>query len=222
MCALQVVVSLVTLWTTVRGRQGDDNDSGPAAAWPKTAAAVVCDTITVLEKKSSSLSKGVMVVATDWSADGDVPPGLLWTLQARHVQPVYTADVDHLLADGRDAGTDGHGEDALPALCRHPATAAERGRAPLLPLSARYVVLFRGRGPSDSFDALAGLNYTFWNVNIYYLIVVPDFDLTVRQMVYGLWHNLSIYKYAYRLGERETADEFDGASENRVRELSTN
>lgn len=163
--------------------------------------------ISSLEKSSSSLGRGVMVVAIHWSAgggDGDggsvadeeVPYGFLRTLQTRHEQPVYAADLDRLLTDGRVQGTDGE-DGALPEPCRRP---DDRGHGSLIPLRSRYVVLFRGVAPParnpDPFVELAHLNYTFWDVNVYYLIVVKDFDPAVRRMVYGVWRDLSIYKYA--------------------------
>jgi len=185
--------ALVTLSATGLGRlepavrTGDGG--GPSAAWP---TATVCETISALERRTPSLGKGVMVVATDWSTDGDVPPAFLRTVQARDGQPVYAADVARLLADGR------RGDGAPPpGPCGRP---AERGRASLLlPPSARYVVLFRGRGgpTPNPFRGLAGLNYTFWGGDVYYLIVAHDFDRTVRRMVYGVWRDLSVYKYVH-------------------------
>lgn len=161
-----------------RDDNNSNNDGGPSTAWP---TAVICDTISVLERSSSTVGEGVLVVAADWSAD--VPPEFLRTLQARQAQPVYAADVEHVLADVADR--------TPTAPCSRPAD-----RASMLPSNARYVVLFRGRGPPDPFDTLSEFGHAFWDVNAYYLIAAPDFDPAVRHMVYGVWRNLSIYKYA--------------------------
>lgn len=171
--------------------------------------------ISSFENSSSSLGKGVMVVAIERSRGGgggpngsdgdggngsvvdddDVPYGFLRNLQARYEQPVYAADLHRLLSDGRSRDTDG-GDGALPQPCRRP---VDRGLGSLLPLRSRYVVLFRGIVPPnwdpDPFVELAQLNYTFWDVDVYYLIVaVNGFDPAVRRMVYGVWRDLSIYK----------------------------
>lgn len=163
--------------------------------------------ISSFENSSSSLGKGVMVVAIHWSrgSDGgngsvvdedDVPYGFLRNLQARYKQPVYAVDLHRLLADGHSRDTDG-GDGALPQPCRRP---VDHGLGSLLPLRSRYVVLFRGIEPPDwdpdPFVELAQLNYTFWDVDVYYLIVaVNGFDPAVRRMVYGIWRDLSIYKW---------------------------
>lgn len=168
------------------------------------------------ENSSTSLGKGVMVVAIHWSRGGgsggpngndggggngsfvdidDVPYGFLRNLQARYKQPVYAADLHRLLSDGRLRDTD-DGNGALPQPCRPP---VDHGLGSLLPLRSRYVVLFRGIVPPDwdpdPFVELAQLNYTFWNVDVYYLIVaINGFDPAVRRMVYGVWRDLSIHK----------------------------
>jgi len=184
--------------------------------------------ISSIEESSSSLGKGVMVVAAHWSGDGrsngsdrggnesghggygsggggidddDIPYGFLQALQVRHEQPVYTTDLDRLLSDGRLRGTD-DGDVALPEPCLRP---VDRGIGSLLPLRSRYVVLFRGIAPPaqdpDPFVELAHLNYTFWDVDVFYLIVVVNgFDPAVRRMVHGIWRDLSIYKYAIAMG----------------------
>jgi len=173
----------------------------------------VGDIISSFENSSSSLGKGVMVVAIRWSRSGggdgisggpngsgdgvdeDVPYGFLRNLQSRYKQPVYAADLDRLLSDGRSRFTDRE-DDALPEPCRRP---VNPGLGSLLPLKSRYVVLFRGIVPSDRdpdpFVELVQLNYTFWDVDVYYLIVaVNGFDPAVRRMVYDVWRDLSIYK----------------------------
>lgn len=171
--------------------------------------------ISSFENSSSSLGKGVIVVAIHWSRgvgdgpngsdgnggngsvvdDDDVPYGFLKNLQERYMQPVYTADLQRLLSDGHSRDTDGE-DGVLPQPCRRP---VEHGLGSLLPLRSRYVVLFRGIVPPDwdpdPFVELAQLNYTFWDVDVYYLIVaVNGFDPAVRRMVYGVWRDLSIYK----------------------------
>lgn len=200
----------VTLWTTGQGRlEPMRRSSASEPQWLRSAneTTMVCDIIAVLERSASSLSKGVMVVTEDWSrAPDDVPRLFLHTLHDRLEQPVYTADVRHLLTDGRPPDDmDGDPENApasaerpLPAPCRRPTAFADRdGRALLLPLRSRYVVLFWGPGPPPGpLDALFDLGYTFWDVNVYYLIVVPVFGRDVRRTVYGVWQNMSIYKYA--------------------------
>ncbi|CAI6368971.1 unnamed protein product [Macrosiphum euphorbiae] len=170
-----------------------------------TTTTTVGGIISSIENGSSSLGRGVMVVAIHWSGrggrpggsgvDDEVPYGFLRTLQARYEQPVYAVDLDRLLSDGRPRDTDGE-DGALPEPCRRP---VDRGLGSLLPLRSRYVVLFRSIAPPawdpDPFVELAQLNYTFWDVDVYYLIVVDNgFDPAVRQMVYGLWRDLSIYK----------------------------
>lgn len=176
-------------------------------------ATMVCDIIAFLEQSASSLSKGVMVVATDWSgAADDMPKVFLRTLHGRLEQPVYAADVDHLLADGRPPnetdprhGHDGEnvgtaGRRPPPTPCRPPATFADRDgggiRALLLPLRSQYVVLFWSDDdpPPGPVDALSRLSYAFWDVNVYYLIAVPVFDRDVQRTVYSVWRNMSIYK----------------------------
>ncbi|CAH1716257.1 unnamed protein product [Aphis gossypii] len=171
--------------------------------------------ISSFENSSSSLGKGVMVVAIHWSrgvgdgpngSDGDggngsvvngddVPYGFLRNLQTRYKQPVYAVDLHRLLSDGRSRDTDSR-DGSLPQPCRRP---VDHGLGSLLPLRSRYVVLYRGIVPPDwdpdPFVELAQLNYTFWDVDVYYLIVaVNGFDYAVRRMVYGVWRDLSIYK----------------------------
>lgn len=191
---------------------GDDaNDCHPElSTWSAmndtlTAVATLVTIISLLEQSRSSLSKGVMVIATDWlGANGRYPYAFLRTLQARHEQPVYTADIQHLLADGHrgnNVSDDGHSADnGLPIAppCRRPAS-ADRRHSFLLPPRSRYVILFRGSGAvaaQDQFAELSNMNYTFWDVDVYYLIVVPEFDSDLRRMIYGVWNNLSIFKYA--------------------------
>jgi len=187
------------------GVSGDDQISDELYT---TTTTTVGGIISSLENSSSSLGRGVMVVAVHWSASGggldgsggsgvdvEVPYGFLRTLQARYEQPVYAVDLVRLLSDGRPRDTDG-GDGALPEPCRRP---VDRGLASLIPLRSRYVVLFRGIAPPawepDPFVELAHLNYTFWDVDVYYLIVVVHgFDPAVRRMVYGVWRDLSIYK----------------------------
>lgn len=205
---VQMLVS-VAFWTTGQG--------GLERQWHRlandTTASVVCDIIAVLERSTSSLSKGVMVVTEDWSrAPDDVPRLFLRTLHGRLEQPVYTADVRHLLTAGRPPNdTDGDPENGqaaaaaghpVPAPCRRPTAFADRdGRALLLPLRSRYVVLFWGPGPPPGpLDALSALSYTFWDVNVYYVIVVPAFGRHVRRTVYNVWRKMSIYKYALAQG----------------------
>lgn len=188
---------------------------GPSerSAANETAATVATamDIISLLELSSSSLSDGVMVVAANWSAaHGRFPYAFLRELhQARHNQPVYTADVEHLLADGRRANS-GHGgpdaatvvaDDGSPVAppCRRPA-AVDYPHSFLLPPRCRYAVLFRGSdtgasAAKDPFAELAALNYTFFDANVYYLIVVSEFDAALRQTILDAWTNLSIYKY---------------------------
>lgn len=201
---------------------GDDADDCPpepsgwsAANETATTVATVMDIISLLELSSSSLNKGVMVVAANWSdAHGQFPYAFLRTLhQARHKQPVYTADVKHLLADGRRAnsGDGGPGgaatavaDDGSPVAppCRRPA-AADYPHSFLLPPRCRYAVLFSGSDAAgaaagaarDPFAELAALKYTFFDANVYYLIVVPEFDAVLRQTILDAWTNLSIYKY---------------------------
>lgn len=215
---------MATFLGTALGRlwpvRHDDVGSG------NTTAETVCGIISALERKSSSLSKGVMVVATDWSAD--VPRRVVRSLQTDHRQPVYTADVGHLVTIGRrlecndkgcrggGGGAGGFGDDvvdndgtdndhnvanaaeqAQPAACRqYVAADVDSGHALLLPPRSRYVVLYWGSSPPpDQFVTLADLDYTFWKGNVYYLIVVHEFDPAVRRIVYGAWRNLTIYKY---------------------------
>lgn len=175
-----------------------------------TTVATVVDIISLLERSSSSLSKGVMVVAANWTdADGRFPYMFLRTLQARHEQPVYTADVKHLLENGHRKISGDYrpdeitvvAEDGSPVMppCRRPAI-ADHWHSFMLPPRSRYVVLFHGSSArsatvKDPFAELAKLNYTFWNADVYYLIVVPEFDLIIRQIIYGAWKSLFIYKY---------------------------
>lgn len=180
-------------------------DAGSLADTAKTDT--VAGIITALERSASSLSEGVMVVATGdvWSGEDDAPSRLLRTLQpSGHEQPVYTVDVDHLLADGRHGTAPADTVDAvgrpLPAVCARPADPTHQGTATLLPPQSRYVVLFRdGPGPRstpDPFGQLASLNRTFWDTDVYYVIVTRQFDPVARQTVYAAWRDLSIYKYA--------------------------
>lgn len=196
----QGLLSTLTVTTTV-GRLEPIRSSGMQLN--TTTTTTVGGIISSFENGSSSLGKGVMVVAIHWSGSGggdgvgdEVPFGFLRTLQARYKQPVYAVDLDRLLSDGRPRDTEGR-DGALPEPCRRP---VDRGLSSMLPLRPRYVVLFRGIAPPawdpDPFVELAQLNYTFWDVDVYYLIVVDNgFDPAVRQMVYGLWRDLSIYKW---------------------------
>lgn len=206
---------LLTFSTTSLGRieptsYGDDIINGDPMI-QSDGTATVCKIISLLEKKSSSLSKGVLVVAANWT--DDVPHAFLRTLQARHDQPVYTVRLDRLLAEGRKLSEgwwpdhDGPGYNfddrvrqtnrSLPVPCRRPIV-----RGPerfMLPLRSRYVVLFQGPGPLGPFAELADIKYTFWDVNVYYLFVARGFDQDLRKMVYGVWRNLAIYKYEFGL-----------------------
>lgn len=179
-----------------------------------TATDTVADIISALERSSPSLSEGVMVVATGdvWSGDygDDTPPRrLLRALQpSGRGQPVYTVDADRLLADGHHGAATEDAVDAkghvLPAVCVRPAEPTHHGTAAsLLPPRSRYVVLFRDgpvpRPTSDPFVKLASLNRTFWDTDVYYVIVVQQFDPAARQTVYAAWRDLSIYKYAINI-----------------------
>jgi len=202
----QGLLSTLSVTTTV-GRLEPIRSNLSGMQLYTTTTTTVGGIISSIENGSSSLGRGVMVVAIHWSGSGgrpggsgsgvddEVPYGFLRTLQARYKQPVYAVDLDRLLSDGRQRDTDGEAS-SLPEPCRRP---VDRGLGSLLPLRSRYVVLFRGIAPPaqdpDLFVELAQLNYTFWDVDVYYLIVVDNgFDPAVRQMVYGLWRDLYIYK----------------------------
>lgn len=196
--------------TTSLGRIGPithgDNDVN-AGTMQNNGTATACKLISLLEKKSPSLSKGVLVVADNWS--DDVPHEFLHTLQAHHDQPVYTVRLGRLLAEGRMLFEDwrpDHDEPdyniddrvrrtnrSLPVPCRRPVV---RGPEPfMLPVRSRYVVVIHSTGPFGKFVELADLNYTFWDVNVYYMFVTQEFDQDLRKMVYSVWRNLAIYKY---------------------------
>lgn len=164
------------------------NDIAPQSI-NETMSAVVADIISRLEAVSPSLGKGVMVVASNGR---DVPDGFPETVQTRCRQPVYMTATSYLSAAAPPGTTterrDENG-DALAPLCVPPAS---RQRHVLLPPPSRYVVLFRGLG--DQFVRLVELNYTFWDVNVYYVIVSHDFDSTVQRFVRDLWRKFFMYK----------------------------
>lgn len=92
--------------------------------------------------------------------------------------------------------------DWLPAACKPPAgPGGPAALASALPLRAGYAVLFPGPGPPADgprvdwpLAQLAALDRGFWNADVYYVLVVREFGLAVRQTVHGLWRDRSVYK----------------------------
>lgn len=195
----------------------DDDDGEETIGHRSATTAVVGDVISSLEQSSSSLNKGVLVAASDWTSD--VPRGFLRALQSRHGQPVYAVAVARLLADGHrgddDADEPQHQQQHpqtqqqdepdddrhnhfdqtagwLPAACKRPESSGGRATvASTLPLRAGYAVVFADLGP---LVALAAIDRGFWDADVYYLLVVREFGLAVRQTVHGLWRDRSVYK----------------------------
>jgi hypothetical protein len=171
-----------------------------------TKTDTVVGIILALEQSATWLAEGVMIVATGgvWSDDDDPPRRLLRALQSNGPeQPVYMVDIAHLLANVHHGTVTADVVDAtgrwLPAVCARPVS-SPIDTTSLLPPRSRYVILFRdGVGPwptHDSFNELISLNRTFWDTDVYYVIVVRQFDPAIRNIVYTAWRNLSIYKYA--------------------------